>query len=351
MAAQRVTSADVAALAGVSRSTVSYVLNGSSRHNFSVETVERVLAAAAELAYTPNAAARALRKGESGVVLLALPEMPLGWNFGRLLSGLTDTVTQGGHSLVAWYVRPGLRLRDILRDIAPRAILEIVPLPEQDREAAAAASVPIISTSTPLGGMDRAVGALQVRHLAGSGHRRLGIVTVADQSVAVFGDPRRQGVRETAAAIGLLPPRELVLDTRETAAAMGIKLPLEAGHGGHSGAAVRQLAETLHDWTAGPDPVTAICCFNDLFAALVIAAARSVGLTVPDHLSVIGVDDEPMGGFLQPTLTTVRFDFEGTTAYTQALLRATLDGKPTPPPPGGEFVELVERESVAPLTR
>jgi DNA-binding LacI/PurR family transcriptional regulator len=132
---------------------------------------------------------------------------------------------------------------------------------------------------------------------------------------------------------------------------MGIKLPLEAGHGGHGGAAVRQIAQTLRAWATGPDPVTAVCCFNDLFAALVIAAARTIGLAVPEHLSVIGVDDEPMGGFLQPTLTTVRFDFECTTAYTQALLRATLDGKPMPPPPGGEFVKLVERESVARLTR
>ena len=120
---------------------------------------------------------------------------------------------------------------------------------------------------------------------------------------------------------------------------------------GHGGAQVRQVAETLRAWTAGPDSVTAVCCFNDLFAGLVIAAARSIGLAVPDHLSVIGVDDEPMGGFLQPTLTTVRFDFEATTAYTHALLRATLDGKPTPRPPAGEFVEIVKRESVAPLVR
>ncbi len=351
MTGQRVTSADVAALAGVSRSTVSYVLNRSSRHNFSAETVERVHAAAAELAYTPNAAARALRKGESGVVLLALPELPLGWNFGRLLSGLTDTVAQSGRSLVTWYVRPGVRLHGILRDIAPRAILEIIPLPAADREAAAAASVPIISATMALGGMDRAVGALQVRHLVQAGHRRLGIVTVDDQSVAMFGDPRRQGVRETAAALDLLPPLELVLDSREAAATMGIRAPLKARDGAHRGPAVRQVAETLRAWTADPDPVTAVCCFNDLFAGLVIAAARSIGLKVPGHLSVIGVDDEPMGGFLQPTLTTVRFDFESTTAHTQALLRATLEGKRTPPPPQGEFIELIKRESVASLTR
>ena len=351
MAVQRVTSADVAVLAGVSRSTVSYVLNRSSRHNFSAETVARVHAAAAELAYTPNAAARALRKGESGVVLLALPELPLGWNFGGLLSSLSDTVTQGGRSLVTWYVRPGLQLRDILRDIAPRAILEMVPLPEGDREAAAAAGVPIVSASISLGRLDRAVGALQVRHLARSGHRRLGIVTVSDESIAVFGDPRRQGVRETAAAMDLVPPLELVLDGRETAATMGIKLPLEAWHGGQGGAALPQVAETLRAWTAGPDPVTAVCCFNDLFAGLVMAAARSIGLGVPEHLSLIGVDDEPMARFLQPALTTVRFDYESTTAYTQAALRAALEGKRAPRLPAGEFVELVERESVGSLPR
>jgi DNA-binding LacI/PurR family transcriptional regulator len=349
MSGQRVTSADVAALAGVSRSTVSYVLNGSSRHNFSTDTVERVRAAAEELAYTPNAAARALRKGESGVVLLALPELPLGWNFGRLLSGLTDAVAEAGRSLVTWYVRPGVQLRDILLDIAPRAIIEVVPLPAQDREAAAAARIPIISTADPLGGMDRAVGALQVRHLAQAGHRRLGMVTVDDPWVAVFRGPREQGIRQAAAALGLVPPRELVLDTNETSTAMGIVLPGNLGRRASGENAVRHVAETLRTWTSGPDPVTAVCCFNDLFAVLVIAAARSVGLKVPADLSVIGVDDEPAAGFLQPALTTVRFNFEGTSAYTGAWLRARLAGKSAPRPTAGETIEIIERESVAPL--
>lgn len=348
MAGQRVTSADVAALAGVSRSTVSYVLNRSSRHNFAAETVERVRAAAAELAYTPNAAARALRRGESGVVLLALPELPLGWALGRLLSSMTDVVSKAGRSLVTWYVRPGVQLRDILRDIAPRAVLELVPLPEQDREAAAAARIPIIPATEPVGSLDRAVGALQVRHLVQAGHRRLGLVTLEDPWVAVFRDPRRDGVREAAAAAALGPPLELILDTRETAAAMGITLPLKVERSESGDAAVRQVAGTLRAWTAGPEPVTAICCFNDLFAGLVIAAARSAGLEVPGDLSVIGVDDEPMGGVLQPALTTVRFNFESTAAYTGAWLRATLDGKPAPRPPSTDIIELIERESVAP---
>jgi DNA-binding LacI/PurR family transcriptional regulator len=349
MAGRRVTSADVAALAGVSRSTVSYVLNGSSRNNFSAETVERVLAAAAELAYTPNAAARALRMGRSGVVLLTLPDLPFGWNLGRLLASLTDAVSATGCSLVTWSVRPGIQLHDILRDIAPQAILEVIPLSGRDREAAAAAGIPVISAAGPGASLDRAVGALQVLHLAKAGHRRLGIVTVDDAWVGVFRDPRREGAREAAATAGLAPPLELVLSTRDTAPAMGLAPPPGLRRGGSGDAAVRQLAGTLRAWTAGPEPVTAICCFNDLFAGMVIAAARSIGRTVPRDLSVIGVDDEPLGGVLQPALTTVRYDFQETTAYFQAELRAVFDGKPTPPPPSGEIIEVVERESVAPL--
>lgn len=83
---------------------------------------------------------------------------------------------------------------------------------------------------------------------------------------------------------------------------------------------------------------------------LVIAAARSISLSVPADLSVIGVHDEPLGGVLQPALTTVRYDFQKTTAHMEARLRAALDGKPAPRPVSSEIIEVVERESVAPLS-
>jgi len=123
-----------------------------------------------------------------------------------------------------------------------------------------------------------------------------------------------------------------------------------ASRGASGAAAVRQVAETLQVWAAGPDPVTAVCCFNDLFAGLVIAAARSVGLRVPEDLSVIGVDDEPLGGVLQPALTTVRYDFQKTAAQIEATLRAALDDGPVPRRSGSETIDLIERESVAPLS-
>lgn len=359
MASRRVTSADVAARAGVSRSTVSYVLGGGSRlDSFSAETVARVQAAAAELDYTPNAAARSLRRGQSGVVLLALPDLPLAGNLGKYVSGLTDAVAATGRSLVTWFLRPGVRLRDVLRDITPQAILEFVPLAEEDRNTAAGTGIPVISATEPIARLDRVVGGLQVRHLARAGHRRLGIVTTDNQWVGVFRDARRAGVRETAAAIGLPLPLEVSVGTHEMAAATGTPLPLQLtsgkrgvalGTSGHAeDAAATQVSAALRSWTSGEDPVTAVCCFNDLFAGLAIAAARSAGLRVPEDLSVMGVDDEPLGAFLSPTLTTVRFDFAPMVGFAAGRLQEALDRTPAPHPVSGDILEIVERESVAP---
>ena len=80
---RRATSSDVARLAGVSRATVSYVLNGRADQSIPEATRDRVLAAAAELAYVPNAASRALRAGESRLVLLVNPGMPWAATCGR----------------------------------------------------------------------------------------------------------------------------------------------------------------------------------------------------------------------------------------------------------------------------
>src|SRR4051794_33842882 len=75
---RRVTSADVARLAGVSRATVSYVHNDTPQQTISGPTRARVLDAAARLGYAPSAAARTLRTGRSDIVLCLLPDWPIG---------------------------------------------------------------------------------------------------------------------------------------------------------------------------------------------------------------------------------------------------------------------------------
>ena len=94
--ARRPTAADVARLAGVSRATVSYVLNDTPHQVIPAHTRERVRAAAAELGYTPSVAARALITGRSDVVLLLLPDWPIGPTVGALLESLSDAFASTG---------------------------------------------------------------------------------------------------------------------------------------------------------------------------------------------------------------------------------------------------------------
>ncbi|MBL0887140.1 LacI family DNA-binding transcriptional regulator [Myceligenerans indicum] len=331
MNGRRATAADVAAAAGVSRSTVSYILNGSDRQSFSPETVARVRAAAAELAYLPHAAARALRKGQSGIVLLVLPDVPGSTNFAKLVAALTDAVRATGRSLVTLTVRPGNRLVDALRDISPQALLEVLPLPEEDSAAALAANVPVVVVTSSIESLDRAAGALQVEHLAALGHRRLGILTVSDAQVHPFSATRLTAATAAVEKLGLAPPRVASVTGPPDARAIGA------------------VATTLRDWTTGEDPVTAVCCFNDLFAAVTVAAARSAGLDVPGDLSIVGMDDEPLAGLLGPTLTTVRYDFTGTGAHIRERLRHALDDGPAAAPISSDAVRVVERESTAPV--
>ena len=328
MNGHRATAADVAAVAGVSRSTVSYILNGSSRLTFSPDTVANVRAAAAALAYTPHAAARALRRGDSGVVLLAIPDMPASSNFAKLVSALTDGVRAADRSLVSLAIRPGSRLVDFLRDISPTALLEVLPISEEDRSAALSADIPVISVAAPIQRLDQAAAALQVQHLAALGHRRLAVVTVDEAGTRSFAESRLSAALAAARDLGLPAPT-----------IAKVRGPLTD--------ATSAMATELVRWTEAPDPVTAVCSFNDMFAGVVAAAARSVGLTVPDDLSIMGIDDEPLAGLLSPTLTTVRYDYAGVGRYIGDQLHHLLDGKNLPTRISGASLELVERDSTA----
>ncbi len=95
----RVTSVDVARRAGVSQSTVSLVLSGKARGRISARTEEAVRAAAAELGYRPNVAARALRTGVARSVALVVPDITNPF-FGRVLRGAQRAAQEAGYTVV-----------------------------------------------------------------------------------------------------------------------------------------------------------------------------------------------------------------------------------------------------------
>src|SRR4051794_25598068 len=142
---RRITSADVARLAGVSRATVSYVLNDTPRQTISADTRGRVLDAAASLGYAPSAAARTLRTGRSDVVLCLLPDWPIGPEVGSMLGNVSTALARQGLTFV---VHPGNRedrpISDIWKAITPAAVIAFTDFSDDEIDAMRAAGVALV---------------------------------------------------------------------------------------------------------------------------------------------------------------------------------------------------------------
>lgn len=324
---RRPTSADVARRAGVSRATVSYVLNDVSHQSIPDATRQRVLAAAEELDYTPHAAARTLRAGESRLVLFINAGIPYGANLSALIDTLSAEAAASGRSLVIWQQQDPGDLAATLAHLQPAMSITLGRLNEGQRDLLARARIPSIETETgtDLDAADTGA-ALQIRYLASRGHRQLGCLTTADPRFAMFARPRLAGARSACADLGLDPPA-----VAELAA-----LP---------DASVDEISAVLAAWTSQLDPVTAVACYNDEYAVACLAAATRAGLSVPDDLAVIGMDDEAVSAYTQPALTTVRLHVTEFARHLWTRASTTLDGGPAPQTSPSMLFSLVQRQS------
>jgi DNA-binding LacI/PurR family transcriptional regulator len=325
----RVTSADVARAAGVSRATVSYVLNDTPHQTISAGTRTRVRDAAAALGYAPSAAARTLRTGRSDVVLCLLPDWPIGQEVGALLGNLSSVLARSGLTFVA---HPGSRedrpIAEIWKALTPAAVLAFADFSDDEIDAMRSAGVALVvallgrtrQRRRELEVSQQLVGRLQAVHLAAAGHTRIGYAYPDDERVRIFADPRLDGAREACAERGLAEPAVCTVPLDPAAAATAI------GH-----------------WRGGG--VTAICAYNDEVALAVLAGMRRLGLTAPGDLAVVGVDDIPAARLADPALTTVTTDQQAVAAHLAATIVAAINGRAEPLAPDGEFVHLVARDS------
>jgi DNA-binding LacI/PurR family transcriptional regulator len=287
------TSADVARLAGVSRATVSYVLNNTSAVRISAPTRHRVHEAAKELGYVPHAAARSLRAGHSRMVLMPAPTFPVGPLYSRFLGDLQlalgrldYTVVQhgsvglhGDEAARAWAeLRPvavlvpgsglGPKGVTVLKRSGARAVVSLGPESVEGAHALL---------------MDyEAVGHCAGSHLYDRGRRRIGVVVPEEDRLEAFSTPRLEGVRRalhgTDATLTELP----LAYTEESAA---------------------RLAARWRD--LGLDAVFA---YNDEYAMLLMRALQDEGVRVPADTAVIGADDLMLGRLLRPRLSTVHIE-------------------------------------------
>lgn len=293
---RRATSADVAARAGVSRTTVSFVLNGRRDVSIPEETRRRVEEAARELGYHSHGAARALAGGASQTIGLVLRQSPEQVAADALLAetlwGIGSEVHKGGYRVLVEPLSPdGGRYSDLV--LSQRVDGLIVSGPRTDDEELAALvadDYPIIlqgslpSLGAPSVDVDnRAGAATAVAHLAGLGHRRIGLVTNAPLAYTAAED-RLAGYRDALEAARIEFSGELVV---------------EGAFDAWSGVvAMRRLLDRAPD-------LTAVFVASDIVAFGALRALREAGRRVPADVSVVGFDDIPLARHFDPPLTTV----------------------------------------------
>lgn len=318
----RVTSADVARESGVSRTTVSYVLNGTAGTSISEATRRRVLDTAARLGYAPSAAARTLRSGRSDLVLCVLPDWPVGPVIETMLDHLADEVAERGLSVLVHHVRGDRPLSDLWRAVTPRTVVGLTAFAPDEVRAMRRAGIQVVDTSTDEPGAEDPqprIGRLQVERLVAGGRTRIGYATTADRRVAEFADQRLVGVRAACAEHGLAEP---------------VVVPVEV-----DAASGTAAVASLH-----ASGVTGVAAYNDEVAFAVLAGARAAGLDVPGDLAVIGVDDVPLAALASPPLTTVTQSMDREASYLAARVLAAVDGE-APPRRPGDGPTVVGRDS------
>jgi LacI family transcriptional regulator len=313
-----VTSYDVAQLAGVSRSTVSFVLNDVDMQ-ISEETRQRVLSAAAELGYAPDAAAQALvsrRTRIIGLVLIRTPHHIDADSFlTQVLDGLIQTTQKHTMRLLLDLVEEPSSQSAYLEMIQSKRIDGLI-ISGPRTESTALRS--LVEEGFPLVLMgqlphpdfcyvdvdNRAAAGTAVEHLVDLGHVRIACVTNAPPSYTAA-IQRLQGYRDVLAAHGISYRAELVR--------YGDFTP-DSGY--------EQMCSLLD----APERPTAVFVASDVVAFGVMAAIRERGLRIPEDVAVVGFDDVPFARYASPPLTTAHLPAEELGRRAGEMLIALISG-------------------------
>jgi DNA-binding LacI/PurR family transcriptional regulator len=333
----RVTSLDVARKAGVSRSTVSRVLNGVASDLVSKETQGRVLKVAADLGYFPNAAAQQLRMGRSGALGLILPSpvyyLTSNYAFGQFLTGIAEVTEAAGFSLLLCPGNSSGQAARFLQNGQVDGALVLHPHkndPMFNGLGHLGSPVVFMNQVAPdLGAswvdLDNQGGVRKaIDHLISKGHRRIGLIV--GRAGFVVTEARHEGYCQGLLAGGLALDSSLVVFVPDP------RLPPQGADG-----MLRLLAL--------PDPPTAVLCLPDQLAMGAMTVAKEAGLRIPQDVAIVGFDDDPAAAYQNPLLTTVRGDFRGKARVAARMLIDFIEGKLEPPATILLPTELVIRQS------
>lgn len=343
---KRTTLKQVAQQAGVSPTTVSFVLNKTPGTTISPATQTRVIDAARALDYLPSAAARSLVTGRTNTIGLVIHEADLllvDAFVPQLLYGLNQVAQSGGYTVQVEGIdtvvgddqnSEGSEDDPYLRMIQARGLDGLIVLDPRDGDTNL---VRRIKSGTPIVTLGAVVGAEPYRvvsdnaegmrcateHLLALGRTRIAHLTFSPRGRSGT-DGRLTGYREAIENAGMNYNEVLVEET---------------GYSAASG------ADAMARLLSREPKLDAVTCGNDTVALGAIAALKDAGRQIPDDVAVVGFDDLPLAAQLRPALTTVRTDPVATGERAMEMLLQLIGGQAPAQREAHMPTELVVRHS------
>jgi alanine racemase len=339
--ARRVTIADVAERAGVSKTAVSFAFNNPDRLN--TATASRILGIANELGYRPDPVARMLTQRRTGSIGILTPQdlsviftNPF---FGAFSAGIASVAEESGYGL--HFISPlhGSLTRAIHRATVDGVVAIGLTDDHPEIGEIRRAGLPMVLVDSNTTGelasvdVDDEGGArLAAEHLLELGHREIAILAIDGPRAAVSaGDGvvqrRMRGYRSTLAAAGIDVPADEIAVGPAT---------IDGG---------RAAFATL--WDAGRRP-SAVLAMSDAMAIGAIGAIHDRGLRIPAEISVVGFDDVDLAASTDPPLTTVHQPVRGKGETAVRLLLSVVEGRDASPGHRRLETRLVVRSSTGP---
>jgi DNA-binding LacI/PurR family transcriptional regulator len=332
-----VTLAEVARHAGVSASTVSYVLSG--KRSISQSTRERVESSIQALGYHPNARARALASSRSQIIALMMPlrtEMYLPVMVEIAVAVATTARTYGydvllltaeeGPAAVRRVVGSSLADAMILMDV--ELLDERLPLLRDSGRAAVLLGLPADTTGLTCVDLDfEATGVLCVEHLAGLGHREIAFI---GEAAAMY--ERHTGFAERTVHGVTTRARELGVQV--------LHRPCEGDY-----AAIAATLARIFDERPG---TTGLVVQNESAVEPLLALLRQQGRAVPEDVSVVAICPEELAARASVRLTSVAIPAQEMGRRAVEMVMAKLDGREVPEEPALIAPSLTVRASSGP---
>ncbi|PSL00029.1 LacI family transcriptional regulator [Murinocardiopsis flavida] len=329
---------DVARLAGVSEKTVSNVLNDYP--HVTAHTRAAVEAAIGELGYRVNLAGRHLRRGRSGIIALAVPELDQEY-FALIAQLIIKKAEDRGHTVLihqteARRERELAALAGFDADFADGLIFSpLATTPDDLRRHSARQPVVLLGERTVPGlhdhvAIDNIAAAREAtRHLLDLGCRRIAAIGGNTDEPLGTSHLRTRGYCAEIEAAGLPVRHELIR-------------PARAFYGSDGLALTRELLD------GRAEPPDGLLCFNDHLALGALRAVHEAGLRAPGDIAVLGFDDVDAGHYSIPTLSTIAPDKDALAGRAVALLLERIESGEVPPAEPREVLvghTLVARES------